>query len=185
MSNVGETPRLWGSGRGVPPDRDDGHPCGSTVPVSARLERCGRVGQGRIPGRRLVGLMSGYARRVAQPPPSGRTGVRSDRTPGAWARGTCHRAVRLSAKRAAVRWIIWVVYPVQAPGTQVPKPPRCTTRAANRTCVLSRSSGECAVWCCPGELNPIFIPNGEQRGGLGWNPPHLRWLVALGASRGL
>ena len=31
----------------------------------------------------LVGLMSGYARRVTQPPPSGRTRVRSDRTPGA------------------------------------------------------------------------------------------------------
>ncbi len=26
-----------------------------------------------------------------------------------------------------------MAYPVQAPGTQVPKPPRCTTSAANRT----------------------------------------------------
>jgi hypothetical protein len=67
VSVVGETPRLWGSGRGDPLDRDDGHSCGSTVPVPARLERCGRVGQGRVPGRRLVGLMSGYARRVTQP----------------------------------------------------------------------------------------------------------------------
>ena len=49
------------------PDCDDGHPCGSTVPVPARLERFGRVGQWRVPGRRLVGLMSGYAVRVTQP----------------------------------------------------------------------------------------------------------------------
>ena len=66
MSIVGETPRLWGSGRGVPLDRDDGQLCGSTVPVPARLERCGRVGQGRVPGRRFggadVGLRwAGYA----------------------------------------------------------------------------------------------------------------------------
>ena len=59
-------PILWGSGRGVTLDRDDGQLCGSTVPVPARLERCGRVGQGRIPGRRFggadVGLRwAGYA----------------------------------------------------------------------------------------------------------------------------
>ena len=36
-----------------------------------------------------------------------------------------------------------------------------------------------------GVRTPFASPNGEQRGGLGWNPPHLRWLVALGASRGL
>jgi hypothetical protein len=39
-----------------------------TVPVPARLGRFGRVGQWRVPGRRLVGCLSRYAVRVAQPP---------------------------------------------------------------------------------------------------------------------
>jgi hypothetical protein len=30
------------------------------------------------------------------------------------------------------RRVVWVACPDQAPETQVPKPPRCTTRAANR-----------------------------------------------------
>ncbi len=82
------------------PDCDDGHPCGGTdrtVPVPAQLERFGRVGQWRVPGRRLVGLMSGYAMRVTQPPPSGRPRVRSDRTPelGPVARATGRSGFRL------------------------------------------------------------------------------------------
>jgi hypothetical protein len=83
MSTLEETP-LRGAPVGVIfPDCDDGHPSGSKVPVPARLERFGHVGQWRVPGRRLAGLMSGYAVRVTQPHPSGRPRVRSDRAPGA------------------------------------------------------------------------------------------------------
>ncbi len=60
-------PKLVGSCRVSLPDCDDGHLCGSTVPVPAQLERFGRVGQWRVSGRRLVGLLSGYAVRVTQP----------------------------------------------------------------------------------------------------------------------
>ncbi len=45
-------------------DYVNGHFDGSLVPVPARLERFGRVGQLRVPGRRLVGLWSSYAVRV-------------------------------------------------------------------------------------------------------------------------
>jgi hypothetical protein len=48
-------------------DCDDGHLCGSTVPVPARLELFGRIGQWRVPGRRLVGLLTACAVRVAKP----------------------------------------------------------------------------------------------------------------------
>jgi hypothetical protein len=57
-----------GAPLGVSPlDCDDGHMCGSTVPVPAQLERFGRVGQWRVPGRRLVGLLTAYAVRIAEP----------------------------------------------------------------------------------------------------------------------
>jgi hypothetical protein len=76
IGNIGKRDTTLNQGVvGVPgvvfPDCDDGHPCGSTVPVPARLEQFGHVGQWRVPGRRLAGLMSGYAVRVTQPLPSG------------------------------------------------------------------------------------------------------------------
>ncbi len=49
------------------PGCDDGHPCVGTVPVPARLGRFGPLGQWQVPGRRLVGCLSGTTVRVMQP----------------------------------------------------------------------------------------------------------------------
>ncbi len=187
------------------PGCDDGHPCVSTVPVPARLGRFGRVGQWRVPGRRLVGCLSRCAVRVTQPLRLIDSGyvqtVLPELDPGTRAAGRCwsRRAVAghrpgfplrcrwltLCESPCFVRRVVWVRCPGQAPGTQVPKPPRCTTRAANRTYVLSRLFGECVAWCCSGGSNPIHIPERRAAGWFGVDPPHLRWLVALGAlSRG-
>ncbi len=65
------------------PDCDDGHPYGSTVPVPARLERFGRVGQWQVPGGRLVGLTLGHAALLSLVD----RGYVYVSTPGAWARG--------------------------------------------------------------------------------------------------
>ena len=80
-----------------------------------------------------------------------------------------------------------VAGPGPAPGPQVPKPPRCSPGAANRTCVLSRSD---RAWrrcvAAQGSRTPFASPNGEQRGGLGWTRPHLlARRVGCPRSRGL
>ena len=53
------------------------------------------------------------------------------------------------------------------PGTQVPKPPGRSARAANRTCILSTWSR--VVWrlSCSGELDPIRVPGRRAAGWLG------------------
>jgi hypothetical protein len=56
----------------------------------------GRLGQWRVPGRRLMGLMSGYAVRVTQPLRPVGFWVRSDRASEVWSRDPCDWAIEVS-----------------------------------------------------------------------------------------
>ncbi len=124
------------------PDYDDGHPCGSTVPVPARLERFGRVGQWRVPGRRLVGLLTlcglrsplrGYGRLVSA------SEWRSTRRADPVGARSCSRpddnACPNSARRSR---------PVQNRKT----PQALTTDIAACRCI--QASGFCLHTCCSG-----------------------------------
>jgi hypothetical protein len=118
-----------------------------------RLERFGRVGQWRIPGRRLVGLLTAYAVRVAEPLRLVDLG-----TSRPCSRSLVPGTARLERFGRVGQWRVpgrsfslgcgWHTLcgfaepsppgclsecSDQAPGTQVPKPPRCTTPAANRS----------------------------------------------------
>jgi hypothetical protein len=124
-------------------------------PVPARLERFGRVGQGRVPDQRFGGAVVGLRCAGYAAPPSGQLWpfgyvqtVLPEHVPGARATGRSwsRQAVAGPGPRFALRckWLTAVQVamprpagclsgcPDHAPGTQVPKPPRCTTRAANR-----------------------------------------------------
>ncbi len=114
--------------------------------------RCKGLWYWRVPGRSLVGCLSGCAVRVTQPLRLIDSGyvqtVLPELDPGTRAAGRSwsRRAVAghrpgfplrcrwltLCESPCFVRRVVWVRCPGQAPGTQVPKPPRCTTRAANR-----------------------------------------------------
>ena len=147
-------PRVYGAPVGVfLPDCDDGHPCGSTVPVPAQLERFGRVGQWRVAGRRLVlgccrvtlcGLHSpsvwltfGYVQTCSQglvPGPARLSDLVASGC-GGYRAEVCIELQVAYAVRVAMPCPAGCLggCPDQAPGTQVPKPLRCTTRATNRT----------------------------------------------------
>ena len=70
---------------------------------------------------------------------------------------------------------------------QVPKPPRCSPGAANRTCTLIARVGMWGEVAAQGSRTPFASPNGEQQGGFGVDPPPpvLARRVGCPRSRGL
>ena len=63
---------------------------------------------------------------------------------------------------------------VPAHGPQVPKPPRRSDGAANRTCDLFRMSLMSGSVKLPRGIEPLWDPQTESSGVVGKDPPHLR-----------
>ena len=90
-----------------------------------------------------------------------------------------------------VEWLVGAEPPVQvvvvqlrALRPQVPKPPRCSPGAANRTCILSARVGMWSKCCCSGVSNPIRIPERRAAGWVWGRPPPTcagssRWVPSL------
>jgi hypothetical protein len=101
------------------------------------------------------------------------SGSRGSRADGSHLGGM--KGLRRAGRHRPFRWVVWEKCSDQAPGTQVPKPPRCTTRAANRTCVLSRLFwGVCSMLLLRG-FEPLSHPRTESSGVVwgGPSPPAL------------
>ena len=72
----------------------------------------------------------------------------------------------------------------RAPRPQVPKPPRCSPGAANRTCTLIARVGMWGESRCSGVSNPIRIPERRAAGWVWGRPPPTcagssRWVPSL------
>ena len=130
-----------------------------TVPAHARAWRCGARGRLRVACRcwRL-----GIAESVRRLPP---------------------RGLGLPARVVGRGSWCGEVLP-RAPRPQVPKPPRCSPGAANRTCILIARVWMWGGYRCSGVSNPIRIPERRAAGWVWGRPPPTcagssRWVPSL------